>query len=106
LIPRAGPCFFWIYSSFHFLCYGLIIIDKALLLMGWSIGVMFLPVNAYLNHKTEIIDVVGQCMLIGGGPSVAIGSLSGRVARREGNLHRFSLRTLRHVSFFDIRICR
>jgi len=49
--------------------------------------------------------VVGQCMLIGSGPSGAIGSLSGRVARWEGNLNRFSLRTLRHVSFFDIRTC-
>jgi hypothetical protein len=58
-----------------------------------------------LHQKTEIIDVVGQCMLIGGGPSGAIGSLSGRVARREGNLNRFSLRTLLHASFFDIRTC-
>lgn len=39
LIPRAGSCFFWIYSSCHLLCYWLIIIiDKALLFKGRSIG--------------------------------------------------------------------
>jgi hypothetical protein len=45
--------------------------------------------RSVFHRKTGVDDVAGQCMLIGGGPSGAIGSLSGRVARWEGNLNRF-----------------
>jgi len=38
-------------------------------------------------------------MWIGGGPSGAIGSLSGRLARQVGILKRFSGRPFRHASF-------
>jgi hypothetical protein len=37
-----------------------------------------------LHQNKEIVDVVGQCMLIGGGPFGAIGSSLGRIARQEG----------------------
>jgi hypothetical protein len=55
-----------------------------------------------LHQKTEIVDVVGQCMWSGGGPSGDIGFLSGRLARLKGDLRRFSDKPLPHV-FFTLR---
>jgi hypothetical protein len=52
-----------------------------------------------LHQKTEIVDVVGQFMWIGGDPFGAIGSLSGRLACPKGILRRFSDTTLLHASF-------
>ena len=53
------------------------------------------------HRKSGVGDVVGQCMLIGGGPSGAIGSVSGRIARQVGILRRFSDRPLLHASIFQ-----
>jgi hypothetical protein len=54
---------------------------------------MYLPVKAYfdrhiLHQKTELADVVGQCMWIGGHPYGTIGFLSGRLACPKGVLSR------------------
>ena len=53
------------------------------------------------HRKSGVGDVVGQCMLIGGGPSGAIGSVSGRIVRQVGILRRFSDRPLLHASIFQ-----
>jgi hypothetical protein len=56
LIPRAGSCFFWIYSSCHLLCYWLIIIiDKMLFLTARSIGGLFSQVKGYSPVKSRVI---------------------------------------------------
>ena len=54
-----------------------------------------------VHRKSGVGDMVGQCMLIGGGPSGAIGAVSGRIARQVGILRRFSDRPLLRASIFQ-----
>ena len=77
LIPRAGSCFFWIYSSCHLLCYGLIIIiDKVLFLTARSIkgavfssqGIFPRAVTGY-RSKGSMLVTIGVLLSSGSCPA-------------------------------------
>jgi hypothetical protein len=76
-----------------------IIIDKNLLLTVQSIGKPFSRVKGYFLPKIRRSDTYERGMRIGGSSFRASGTLSGRVARREGILWRISGSPIRHASF-------